>query len=176
MRRLLLLALLALPLAPVLACKHPEGGGDAGPDGAPSATASTVEVISDAAPEASAGPTATHAVGFGAPAAGVPCHVGTDTQACSPDHNFKLSCSGGTWQAVQSCRGAGTCKGAGGAVTCDVGNPIIGDPCVAGSPAPRCAPGNHAVQQCNGGKWAENVCMPPSSCKPNGNGGQPGCK
>jgi hypothetical protein len=176
MRRLLLLALLALPLPLVLACKHPAAGGDAGADGAPSASASTAEVVSDAAAEASAGPTAAHAVGFGAPAVGVPCRAGTDTLGCSADHNTELTCSGGVWRAMQACRGAGTCKGSGGAVTCDVGNLLIGDPCVVGSPPAHCAPGNHAVQQCNGGRWAENVCMPPATCKPNGNNGQPGCK
>jgi hypothetical protein len=175
MRRLALLALVALPVPLfALSCKPSAGAGDAGSDAAPSASASdaAVDAPADAPVEASAhGP-----MGFGPPMAGTPCRPGTDTSACSPDHTFKLSCSGGTWQAVQSCRGAGTCKGAGGGVTCDVGNPIIGDPCVAGSPPAHCANGGHGVDQCNGGHWAENVCMPPTSCKPNGNNGQAGCK
>jgi len=175
MRRHLSLALLALPLPLFVACKHPAAGGDAGADGAPSASASA-EPVTDAAAEASAATTATHAMGFGAPAVGIPCRPGTDTLGCSADHNTELTCSGGAWRAMQACRGGGTCKGTGSGVTCDVGNLLIGDPCVAGSPPAHCAPGNHAVQQCNGGRWAENVCMPPATCKPNGNSGQPGCK
>jgi hypothetical protein len=177
MRRLLLVALLALTLPLTLACKHPEAGGDAGGDGAAaaSASASGEGAVPDAAADASSGPAA-HGAGFGPPAAGAPCRAGTDTLGCSSDHSVELTCSGGVWRAMQACRGAGVCKGAGGGVTCDLGNLLIGDPCVTGSPPAHCAPGNHAVQQCNGGRWAENLCMPPSSCKPNGNGGQAGCK
>jgi len=176
MRRLLLVELLALPLPLILACKHPEAGGDAGADGAASASASASAAVPDAAADGSSAATAAHGTGFGPPAAGAPCRAGTDTLGCSSDHSLELTCSGGVWRAMQACRGGGTCKGSGSAVTCDVGNLLIGDPCVAGSPPAHCAPGNHAVQQCNGGRWAENVCMPPASCKPNGNNGQPGCK
>jgi hypothetical protein len=174
MRRLILLALLALPLP--LACKHPGSGGDAGADGAASASASASETVTDAAADVSSAPTATaHGpVGFGPPAAGNPCRTGTDTLGCSTDRTLELTCTGGTWRAMQACRGAGTCKGTGSGVTCDVGNLLIGDPCIAGNPPPHCVA--HAVQQCSGGRWAETVCMPPTNCKPNGNGGQAGCK
>jgi hypothetical protein len=177
MRRLLSLSslsLLALPLLfSAIACKPSGGGSDAATDAAPSASATDAgpDAPVDAAPEAGHGP-----VGFGPPTAGTPCRPGADINACSPDHTFKLSCAGGTWQAVQSCRGAGTCKGAGGGVTCDVGNPLIGDPCIPGSPPAHCANGNHGVDQCSGGQWHESVCMPPTSCKPNGNNGQAGCR
>jgi hypothetical protein len=168
-------ALLALPFV-VLACKHPGSGGDAGADGAASASASVSDAVPDVAPSASASASATaHGpVGFGPPAVGVPCRAGTDTLGCSPDRSLELTCTGGVWRAMQACRGAGTCRGAGGAVTCDVGNPIIGDPCVPGNPPPHCVP--HAVQQCSGGHWTESVCMPPTTCRPNAIGGQAGCK
>lgn len=170
MRRLNLvaLALMALPLA--FACKKPEPSADAGVDAAPSASASA-SAPTDAAAEASA--SATHGpVGYGVPMAGAPCRAGADTLACSPDHGMELTCSAGSWHPMQACRGAGVCKGAGGAVTCDVGNLLIGDPCVPGNPAAKCVMG-HAVQQCSGGVWHETVCMPPTTCKP---GPNPACK
>jgi hypothetical protein len=171
MRRLLLVALLiALPVA--ASCKKAGPEGDAGADAAPSASA-PAEPIPDAAAEASASAAAPHgAAGYGPPMAGGACHPGTDTLGCSPDHSVELTCTGGTWRPMQACRGAGVCKGAGSAVTCDVGNLLIGDPCVPGNPAAKCVLG-HAVQQCSGGTWHETVCMPPSTCK---NGPNPVCK
>ena len=171
MRRLFLVALmLALPVA--VACKKAGPAGDAGADGAPSASTSA-DLPTDAGAEASASAAVTHgAAGYGAPSAGAPCHAGTDTLGCSPDRSIELTCSGGTWRPMQSCRGAGVCKGVGSAVTCDVGNPLIGDPCGAASPPSKCMLG-HAVQGCNGGTWRETLCMPPTTCKP---GPNPVCK
>jgi hypothetical protein len=177
MRRLIVLALIGLPLGVAAgACKKAGPASDAGTDGAPSASASA-EAPTDAAAEASASATATHALlGFGLPNAGTPCRAGADTLGCSPDHATELTCSGGTWRPMTACRGAGVCKGTGAGTTCDVGNLLNGDPCGAGAPAARCVLG-HAVQQCSGGVWRETVCMPPTTCKPNGGpGGTPGCK
>jgi hypothetical protein len=174
-RPLFALALMAaLPLA--FACKKPGPASDAGTDAAPSASASA-DMPTDAAAEASASASATHGpLGFGPPSAGSPCRAGTDTQGCSPDHSMELACSGGTWHATTACRGAGACKGSGASTTCDVGNLLNGDPCGPGAPAARCVLG-HAVAQCSGGIWRETVCMPPTTCKPNGGpGGTPGCK
>jgi hypothetical protein len=168
MRRLLLPLVLALPVLSAFSCKPKGEATDAGPEAAPSASASTPEVV-DAAPEASAATTA-HANVVGIPFAGGPCKAGADTLACSPDHNIELTCAGGTWAAKTACRGAGVCKGTGAGTTCDIGNLIIGDPCVPGNPPSKCA-SSHAVQQCNNGRWAENVCMPPQTCK----GSPPAC-
>lgn len=166
MRRLLLLALVALPLPlSLLACK-PHKGGDAGADAdtAPSASASASDSTPDTSPSASASTAATTHTGghLSVPVAGNACIAATETMACSPDRQTQLSCNGGIWRAVQTCHGAGACKGLGPATTCDVGNPVIGDPCLASTPS-RCTHGA-SVQQCAGGKWTETVCMPPKKC------------
>jgi hypothetical protein len=162
MRRLTLLVLIAL-VVPV-ACKKAGDAGDGGADGAASASASS---SASAAPtdsgSASASATAT-VVHASVPAPGVPCRAGTDTNACSPDKTLELTCSGGRWAPMQSCRGAGACKGSPGSVSCDLGNPIVGDPCVPGATPAKCV-NRLSVQQCNNGKWSENPCTPPTTCK-----------
>jgi hypothetical protein len=175
MRRLLLLGLLALPLP--VACKFPSKASDAGSDAAPSASASASDTPTDAAPQdaASASSSAHVVLHAGLPIAGGACNSSTDTRACSPDHGEELTCTGGVWHAMTACRGPSGCKGSGASVMCEVGTLISGDPCFPGNPPAHCV-NPHSIQQCSGGKWTESVCMPPSSCKPNGNGTQAACK
>ncbi len=160
----------------LLACKPSAHGPDAGTDAAPEAAATSVEAVPDAAPEAASSAVATHAgPRFGPPAAGTPCNSATETLGCAPDHGTELTCSGGTWRAMQACRGPGACKGTGASVSCDVGPLITGDPCVPGNPPPRCL-NPRSVVLCSGGKWTESVCLPPSTCKPGTAGAPAGCR
>ncbi len=168
-RQILILCCLALPIP--LACKKSGAGGDAGPEGGPSASASGTEsapAVQDAAPEAAPVHHAT------VPAVGNGCHPGADSVACAPDKLTELTCGGGVWRALQTCRGAGGCSGVGSALVCNVGQPLVGDPCVVGQAPSKCV-NPREVQLCQGGTYHDQVCTPPQACKPT-NPGQFGCK
>jgi len=162
-REILILGCMALPLP--LACKPGAKGGDAGADGAPSASASDSgsAPVQDAAPEAAA--TVVHHVTV--PAVGNGCNPASDTQACATDKVTELTCAGGVWRAHQTCRGSGGCSGVGSALTCNVGQPIVGDPCVVGQAPSKCATPAE-LQTCQGGTYRDIVCTPPQKCKPQG--------
>ena len=159
-RELLLLACVALPIP--LACKPGAKGGDAGADGAPSASASesAAPPVQDAAPEAA--PTVVHRVSV--PAVGIGCNPGADSVACASDKVTELTCGGGVWRALQTCRATGGCAGVGSALKCDVGQPLVGDPCVVGQAPSKCATGQE-LQTCQGGTYRDVVCTPPQKCK-----------
>jgi len=158
-RELLILGCLALPLP--LACKPGAKGEDAGADGAASASASASSAapVQDAAPEAA--PTVVHHASV--PAIGIGCNQGTDTVACASDKVTELTCGGGVWRALQTCRGAGNCTGVGASLKCEVGQPQVGDPCQATVP-PRCVSGQE-LQSCQGGTYRDQVCPPAQHCK-----------
>jgi hypothetical protein len=157
-----------------------KAGADAGTEaGAAAASASAVPSASEAAeagaPAPSAGASA-HAGPhvFGPPAAGNPCPT-KDALACATDGFEELTCSGGAWHVLQTCRGPGGCKGEGAALKCDPGVPRGGDACIAASAVPRCESAR-SVLQCENGRWVSSLCLPPSKCQPNAKNGQPGCK
>lgn len=159
---------MALPLP--LACKPGAGAADAGADGAPSASASASASapVQDAAPEAA--PVVHHAT---VPAVGNGCNPGADSVACAGDKVTELTCGGGVWRALQTCRGSGGCSGVGAALKCEVGQPLVGDPCVVGQAPTHCA-NTQELQSCQGGTYHDQVCTPPQRCKPAG-GGQFAC-
>jgi hypothetical protein len=163
-RELLIVGAMALPI--FAACKKSGGAADAGPEAAPSASASDTASapVQDAAPEAAP---AVHRVSV--PAVGNGCHPGADSVACAPDKLTELTCQGGIWRALQTCRGTGGCSGVGSALNCVVGQPIVGDPCVVGQAPSKCATPQE-VQSCVGGTYRDQVCTPPQKCKPLGNG------
>lgn len=183
MRRILLLATLALPLPLVFGCSKllKRGHGDVAD--AQAAASAAADAEASAAPEASetpsAAPTATahaHVTPHhpeGPPADAKPCEAGKDTTACTADGFEELTCIGGHWKVVQTCRGTGRCTGEGASLRCDVGTPQEGDACVANAPA-RCTDA-HTLFACNKGHWGASVCAPPSVCQPTANNGQPGC-
>jgi hypothetical protein len=174
---------LAVPLAVLTsACKllH-EAGVDAGPEAAAAASSAPEAPSASEAPEASAPAPSTSAAAhvgphaFGPPAPGNPCPA-KDALACATDGFEELTCSGGAWHVLQTCRGPGGCKGEGAAVKCDPGAPRAGDACIVGSAVPRCEAGARSVLQCENGRWVSSLCLPPSKCQPNAKNGQPGCK
>jgi hypothetical protein len=175
------LALLAVALVPLLvspACKLLHKGADAGSDAATDAAmadeaAAPAETPSES--PADAGPAAVHPSGprHGPPAPGNACTLPKDTVACTPDGFEEVTCAGGVWKLLETCRGG--CKGEGPALKCDPGVPRPGDACVAASAVPRCADA-HSVLQCQNGHWTASLCVPPSKCDPKGHNGQPGCK
>jgi hypothetical protein len=171
-REILIGCCVAMALPIPLACKPGAKGGDAGPDGAGSASASassSAPAVQDAAPEAA--PTVVHHVAV--PAVGNGCSAG-ETVACAADRVTELTCGGGVWRALQTCRGSGGCSGVGAALKCEVGQPMVGDPCVVGQAPSKC-PTTQEVQSCQGGTYRDQVCISPQRCKPVGNG-QFGCK
>jgi hypothetical protein len=159
-REILILGCMALPLP--LACKPGAKGEDAGADGAASASASASSSapVQDAAPEAAA--TVVHHATV--PAVGNGCSPGADSVACSTDKVTELTCGGGVWRALQTCRGAGGCTGVGSNLKCDVGQPLVGDPCVAGQAPSKCAT-MQELQSCQNGTYRDQVCMSPQRCK-----------
>jgi hypothetical protein len=161
-RELLVVGAMALPM--FAACKKSGSAGDAGPEAAPSESASETASapVQDAAPEAAV----VHHVTV--PAIGNACHPGADSVACAPDKLTELTCGGGVWRALQACRGSGGCSGVGSALKCDVGQPIVGDPCVVGQAPSKCAT-TQELQTCQGGTYRDVVCPPPTKCKPQGN-------
>lgn len=163
---------MAMALPVVIACKPGAGAADAGADGAPSASASesASAPVQDAAPEAA--PTVVHHATV--PAVGIGCNPGADSVACAGDKVTELTCGGGVWRALQTCRGSGGCSGTGSALKCEVGQPLVGDPCVVGQAPSKCA-NNQELQACQGGTFRDTVCTPPQHCKPAGNG-QFACK
>jgi hypothetical protein len=175
MRRIVALVVLALPLA--LACK-PKKGADGGADAGPVADdTATSEPPPEPSASASASASATHAAArpIGPPAVGNGCAPGKDSVACAPDGFEELTCAGGVWRLMQTCRGTGHCTGSGAALTCDVGAPQAGDACVPATSTPRCTNAS-TVLSCQNGRWSASVCMPPAKCQPNAKNGQPGCK
>jgi hypothetical protein len=168
-REILILGCMALPL--LLACKPGTKAEDAGADGAASASASASSSapVQDAAPEASA---AVHHASV--PAVGNGCSPGADSVACATDKVTELTCGGGVWRALQTCRGAGACSGVGSNLHCDVGQPVVGDPCVPGQAPSKCVT-TQELQSCQGGTYRDQVCMSPQRCRPGGPG-QFGCK
>jgi hypothetical protein len=167
-RQIVLLGCMALPV--VIACKPGANAADAGADGAASASASASSAapVQDAAPEAA--PTVVHRA---VPAVGNGCTPGADSVACAGDRVTELTCGGGVWRALQTCRGAGGCSGVGSALNCAVGAPLVGDPCVTGQAPSKCM-NTQELQSCQGGTFRDQVCTPPQRCKPTG-GGQFGC-
>jgi hypothetical protein len=183
MRRLLLLATLALP--PVLGCSKLLTRGHRDTADAQAAASAAADAQASAAPEASETPSASAAPTVtaharvtphhpeGPPADAKPCEAGKDTTACTADGFEELTCMEGHWKVVQTCRGSGRCTGEGASLRCDVGTPQQGDACVANAPA-RCTDA-HTLMACKQGHWGVTVCAPPSVCQPTANGGQPGC-
>jgi len=172
--RTVFLACLAAPLV-IAGCKLlKHGGADAGSDAASSASASASDAPADAAPEASATPTTHVSHAAGPPAAGNPCASGKDSPACSHDGFEELSCAGGAWRVLQTCRGAGGCKADSSGVHCDVGSPHAGDVCPPTAVA-SCTNRN-TVLACQNGKWVSSLCVPPATCQPTANHGTAGCK
>lgn len=160
---------MALPI--FIACKPGAKGEDAGADGAASASASASSSapVQDAAPEAA--PAVVHHVTV--PAVGNGCSPGADSVACAGDKVTELTCGGGVWRALQTCRGSGGCSGTGSALKCEVGQPLVGDPCVAGQAPSKCV-NTQELQSCQNGTYHDQVCTPPQRCKPTG-AGQFGC-
>lgn len=169
-REMLILGAMTLPIP--LACKPGAKAADAGVDGAPSASASASEsasaAVQDAAPEAA--PALHHAM---VPAVGNGCNPASDSVACAGDKVTELTCGGGVWRALETCRGPGGCTGVGATLKCDVGQPLIGDPCVVGKAPTKCAT-TQELQTCQGGTYKDQVCPPSQRCKPVG-AGQVGC-
>jgi len=183
MRRILLLATLALPS--VLGCTklleklHPGETADA--QAAASASAAADSDAGQAPPQATAAPSATAAETAtahphvapvyhpeGPPGDAKPCEAGKDSTACTPDGFEELTCFKGHWKVVQTCRGPGHCVGEGASLACDVGTPQQGDACVANAEA-RCADAK-TLLACKQGHWAASLCAPPASCQAAANG------
>ena len=78
------------------------------------------------------------------------------------------------WRALQACRGSAGCSGVGSALKCDVGQPLVGDPCLVGQAPTKCAT-TQELQACQAGTYRDTLCTPPQHCKALGNG-QFGCK
>jgi hypothetical protein len=168
-REILVLGCIALPLP--LACKPGAGAADAAAEAAPSASASETAAapVQDAAP--SAAPVVHRPT---VPAVGNGCSAGADSVACATDKVTELTCGGGVWRALQACRGAGGCAGVGSALKCDVGQPLVGDPCVVGQAPSKCAT-TQELQSCQGGTYRDQVCLSPQRCRQLAPG-QFGCK
>jgi hypothetical protein len=167
-RAILIVGGMALPV--FASCKKSETAGDAGTEGGASASAaeSAAVTVQDAAPEGAAA--VHHAT---VPAVGNGCHAGADSVACAVDRVTELTCASGVWRGLQTCRGSGGCVGVGSALKCDVGQPIVGDPCIVGQAPTKCATPQE-LQSCQGGTFRDTVCTPPQRCKNLGNG-QFGC-
>lgn len=164
-RQILILGCMAL-LPVAIACKPGAGAADAAAEAAPSASASeSAAPVQDAAPEAAA--TVVHHATV--PAVGNGCSAGADSVACAGDKVTELTCGGGVWRALQTCRGSGGCSGVGSALKCDVGQPLVGDPCVVGQAPSKCAT-TQELQSCQGGTYRDTVCVSPQRCKPAGSG------
>jgi hypothetical protein len=97
--------------------------------------------------------------------ANTPCNPGPDSLTCTPDGLEVLTCAGGTWRLLESCRGPGHCKGAGANIACDPGEPQPGDACVAVRAEPHCRDAHH-VLACTAGRWTESACGPGETCGP----------
>jgi hypothetical protein len=102
-----------------------------------------------------------------APVAGRGCVAGRDSVACSPDGLEEISCAGGLWRTIQSCRGPGHCQGAASKLTCDPGEPQPGDACIVARSAPRCL-GTDRLLACTDGRWLPSSCPAGRTCTPGG--------
>ena len=161
--------LLSVALLVCASCKSSDGGGNSPGASGGSGANGTPSAASPAGSTGALGP-----LGASVPGVGSPCRPGPDSIACAPGGSpQELTCASGVWRALQSCRGPGGCQGAGSALHCDLGTPLVGDACLLSTPA-RCAAGKPVLQACQSGKWTETAC--PTACVVPDGGSGPTCK
>lgn len=175
---------LALPLGLSTACTRDRvASDDASPPGS-----TTETVASSPAPAASpasaptrlvlggaAPPTSAATPPPGVAVEGLACSPGKDSISCTADAKEVLTCAGGQWRKLESCRGSGRCTGVGSSLTCDTGTPQPGDSCAPATAQPVCRTAHEALV-CQGTQWMVSPCAPGHICSPAVGKARAGCK
>jgi len=99
--------------------------------------------------------------------AGDPCPKEDEQRkTCTPDHQSRLTCTGGKYVA-RKCVGVGCAIDDDGKITCELGEPEIGTPCDPDKDRATCGVDRKSQIHCTAEhRWAvERICRGPSGCQ-----------